>query len=78
MEDSREKLTSLIRLIKCTSGDARKLVKHCIQFPAQEDFRNTMYLMEKVYGNPCKIFASYRKEIKSWHTITFGDAKGFR
>lgn len=78
MEDSREKLTSVIRLIKYAGGDARKLVKHCIQFPAQENFRNAIYLMEKVYGNPCKILPSYRKEIKSWHTITFGDAKGFR
>ena len=32
--------------------------------PFNEGFKYTKYLLEKVYGNPHKILASYKKEIK--------------
>ena len=75
IDDPRGRLT---RLIKCTTGDAKELIKHCIQLPSNEGFKNVKYLLEKVYGNPHKIFVSYRREIKQWPQIKFGDAKGIR
>ena len=63
VDDPRGKLT---RLIKYTSGDARELIRHCIQLPSNEGFKHAKYLLEKVYGNPHKILASYRKEVKNW------------
>ena len=75
VDDPRGKLT---RLIKYTSGDARELIKHCIQLPSNEGFKHVKYLLEKVYGNPHKILASYRKEVKNWQPIKFGDVIAFR
>ena len=75
IDDPRGRLT---RLIKCTTGDAKELIKHCIQLPSNEGFKNVKYLLEKVYGNLHKIFVSYRREIKQWPQIKFGDVKGFR
>ena len=37
VDDPRGKLT---RLIKYTSGDARELIKHCIQLPSNEGFKH--------------------------------------
>ena len=68
----------LRKLIKYTSGDARELIKHCIQLPSNEGFKHAKYLLEKVYGNPHKILASHRKEVKNWQPIKFGDAIAFR
>ena len=75
VDDPGEKLT---RLIKYTSGDAREPIKHCIQLPSNEGFKHAKYLLEKVYGNPHKILASYRKEVKNWQAIRFGDVIAFR
>ena len=58
VDDPRGKLT---RLIKYTSGDARELIKHCIQLPSKEGFKHAKYLLEKVYGSPHKTLASYWK-----------------
>ena len=60
-EDPRGRL---IRLLKYTSGEAKELSNHCIQLPSNEGFKYAKYLLEKVCGNPHKILASYRKEIK--------------
>ena len=49
VDDPREKLT---RLIKYTSGDARELIKHCIQLPSNEGFKHAKYLLGKVYEKP--------------------------
>ena len=49
-----------------------------MQLPSSKGFKNAKYLLEKVYGNPHKILVSYRREIKQWPQIKFGDAKGFR
>ena len=75
VDDPRGKLT---RLIKYTSGDARELIKHCIQLPSNEGFKHAKYLLEKVYGHAHKILASYRKEVKNWQPIKFGDEIVFR
>ena len=70
IEDPRGRLT---RLIKYTVGDARDLIKHCIQLPSNEGFTHAKYLLEKMYGNPHRILASCRKEVKDWPQIKFED-----
>ena len=75
VEDPRGRL---IRLLKYTSGEAKELINHCIQLPSNEGFKYAKYLLEKVYGDPHKIQATYRKEIKQWSQIKFGDARAFR
>ena len=61
IDDPRGRLT---RLIKYTTGDAKEFIKHCIQLPSNEGFKNAKYLLEKVYGNLHKILVSYRRVIK--------------
>ena len=75
IEDPRDTLT---RLIKYTVGDARNLIKHCIQLPSNEGFTHAKYLLEKMYGNPHRILASCRKEVKDWPHIKFEDSRGFK
>ena len=75
VDDPRRTLT---RLTKYASEYARKLIKHCIQLPSNERFKHAKYLLEKVYGNPHKILASYRKEVKNWQPVNFGHAIAFR
>ena len=65
VEDPRGRLISAL---KYTSGEAKELINHCIQLPSNEDFKYAKHLLEKVYGNPHKIPASYRKAIKQWVT----------
>ena len=74
-EDPRGRLT---RLIKYRVGDDRDHNKHCIQIPSSEDFTQAKYLLEKMYGNPHRILASYRKEVNDWPQIKFGESRGFR
>ena len=75
LEDPRGRL---IRLLNYTSGEAKELINHCIQLPSNEGFKYAKYMLEKVYGIPQKILASYRKEIKQWPQIRFGDTRAFQ
>ena len=68
----------LTRLIKYTTGDARELIKHCVQLPSNEGFKHAKYLLQKLYGNPQKLLPPYRKEVRNWQPIKFGDAIAFR
>ena len=62
IEDPRGRLT---RLINYTTGEAKDLIKHCIQQPSAEGYENAMELLENRYGDPLKILAIYRREIKN-------------
>ena len=75
IEKPRGRLT---RLIKFTTGEARELIKHCIQLPHSRGDQHDRALLERTYGNPHKILSSYQKEIKAWSPSKFGDAKSFR
>ena len=46
----------LTRLLKYKSGEAKDLIKHCVN--------EAMKFLEYQYGNPFKILAAYRQEIK--------------
>ena len=67
----------LIWLMQYTSGKAKDLVKNCIYLPSEVEDRETMRIRHKGYGDPHKILAAYRKEIKEWPAVTAGDAAGF-
>ena len=54
------------------------LIKHCIQLPHDKGYKYAKSLLEKTYGNPHKILSSYRKEVKDWPQVKFGDAKASR
>ena len=75
IEDPRGRFT---KLIKYTAGKSKDLIKHCIQQPSAEGYENTMILLENRYGDPLKILASYRREIKKWLSIRAGDATPVR
>ena len=71
----KEKLTILINLI---SGEAKELVKPLPNLDRPEcGFVNAMRHLEKQYGNPHKLLASYRKEIKQMTKIKAGDAAAY-
>ena len=62
IKDPKGRLT---RLINYTTGEAKDLIKHCIQQPSAEGYENAMELLENRYGDPLKILAIYRREIKN-------------
>ena len=57
IEEPRGRLT---RLIKFTTGEARELIKHCIQLPCNRGYQHARALLERTYGNPHKILSSYQ------------------
>ena len=69
--DPRGRLT---RLINYTKGEAKELVKHCIQQPIEVCYDNAKNLLMKRYGDPHKILSAYRLEIKKWPQVRQGDA----
>ena len=75
IKDPQGKFTQLINL---TSREAKELVKPFIHDRQQCGFANAMRLLEKQYGNPHKLLASYRKEIKQMTKIKPGDAATYR
>ena len=68
----------ITRLIKLTTGEARELIKNCIQLPHNTGYQYSRGLLERTHGNRHKILSSYRKEIKEWSLLNLGDVKGFR
>ena len=75
IKDLQGKLTRLINLI---SGEAKELAKPFIHDRPECGFANAMRHLEKQYGNPHKLLASYRKEIKQMTKIKPGDAAAYR
>ena len=74
IEDPKGRLT---RLFKYTVGEAKELIKHYIQIPHDKSYKYAKSLLEKTYGNHHKILSSYRKDVKGWPQVKFGDAKAF-
>ena len=73
--DSRGRLA---RLIKFTKGEAKEIAKKCIQLPAEVGYKTAKRLLNERFGDPHRITAAYRKEIKQWPQIKAGDADGYR
>ena len=75
IDDPRGRLT---RLIKCTRGEPRELVKHSINYGADCDYKNAIALLQIQYGNRHTLMSSYRKEIKLMQPSKPEDAAAFR
>ena len=75
IEDPRGRLT---RLIKYTTGEAKELIKHCIELPSKTGYEKALHLLYKRYGDHHTTLAAYRKEIREWPQIKPGDATAFR
>ena len=58
-------------------GEAKKLVKDCIQQPTKVFYNNAKNLQIK-YGNPHKIFWGYQSEIKKWPKVRQVDSTAYR
>ena len=54
------------------------MIKHCVQQPPGERFRNAKALLERKYGNPYKIMTMYKKEINAQPQVKNGDADSFQ
>ena len=75
IEDPMGRLT---RLIKCTTGEAQELVKHFINDKPEQGYRNAMELLRRQYGNPHRLLAAYKMEMKHMSPIKPGDISAFR
>ena len=75
IKDPQGKFTRLINLI---SREPKELVKPFIHYRPECGLRNALRCLEKQYGNPHKLLASYRKELKHMTKIKPGDAAAYR
>ncbi len=75
VEDPRGRLT---RLIKYTKGEAKELIKNCIQEDPSSGYIHAMSLLRTQYGNPHIIARAYIKELRKWEPLKVGDSKAFR
>ena len=75
VDDARGRLT---RLIKFTKGEAKEMVKTCIHLPPEVGFKTAKRLLHEKYGDPHKIGAAYRNQIKIWPQIKAGDSDAYR
>ena len=61
----------MTRLIDYTKGEAKELVKHCIQQPTEVCYDNAKNLLMRRYGDPHKIMSK-------WPQVRQGDAAAYR
>ena len=75
IQEPRGRLT---RLLKYTSGDAKDLIKHCIQDEDTLCYSRAIKLLDKEYGNQQLLSSSYLKELRKWPIIKFNDADAYK
>ena len=68
----------LARLLQYTSGNAKEMIKHCVQEPPTIGYQHAKKILVGKYGNPYHIKVEYRKEIEAWPIIRSGDAEGYQ
>ena len=68
----------LTRLIQYTKGEAKELIKNCIQENPSVGYTHAMSLLKTQYGNPHIIARAYIQELRNWETLKVGDSKAFR
>ena len=54
------------------------MIKDCIHQPANTRYKNARPLLEQKYGNPHRIIAAYRKEIKTQPKLKPADGATFQ
>ena len=69
---------SITRLIKLTKGEAKEMVKTCIQLSTEVGFKTAKRLLHERYGDLHKITAAYRNQIKKWPQIKAVDSDADR
>ena len=75
VDDPRGRLT---RLIKYTKGEAKELIKNCIQEDPSTGYIHAMSLLKSQYGNEHFIARAYIQELRKWEPLKVGDSKAFR
>ena len=74
IDDARSKW---IKSIKYTDGRPEKMIKQCIEQPANIEYKNTRSLLEHKYDNLHSIVAAYKKEIKALPQFKLADGPAF-
>ena len=76
VDDAQGRLT---RLIKFTKGEAKEMVKTCIQLPTEVGLKTAKRLLHERYGDLHRITATYQNQIKKWPPqIKPGDSDAYR
>ena len=66
----------LARLLKCRNGNAKEMIKHCLQEPPTVVYQHVKRILVEKYRNRYHVMIEYEKEIKAWPIIRSGDAEG--
>ena len=78
LENPVGRLTYLIQSFK---GEAKELIRNCVQEDPMEGYYHTWFLLKTQYGNPYNPYVTaraYSHELQKWETVKLGDSKGFR
>ena len=75
---TKDPVGRLASLIKFNDGEAKDLIKHWVHLTPDIGYDIAIMLLNKKYGNPYLLLASYGKEIKLLVPVKPGDAMGFR
>lgn len=67
----------LVWHLKYSKEEAREAIKLCIQQPLNIGYDRAKLLLEQHYGDPDRIFAVYRKEIKAWPSMKPDDSSAY-
>ena len=65
-------------MIKHMAGKVKDLIKNYIQLPAKDGYKAAKNQVYQLYGDPHRVIAAYRKELKHWPQAKHGDAEGYR
>ena len=68
----------LNRLIQCTVGEAKELIRHCVHNNPNSCYDDAIALLAREYGDPLRIGCAYLEKLKNWPVMKNGDGVGFR
>ena len=66
----------LTRLIQCTSGEPKELIKHLIH--SVNGYDKAMKILDSEYGDVHLLTSSYLKEIRQWPAVKQNDAEALK
>ena len=64
--------------LKYTGGNAKEMIKHCVQESPTMGYQHTKKILVEKYRNPYQVMVEYRKKIKAWLIIKSGEAEGYQ
>ena len=65
-------------MIKHMTGKVKDLIKNYIQLPAKDGYKAAKNQLYQLYGDPHRVIAACRKELKHWPQAKHGDVEGYR